>query len=105
MDSEEEPGLNLDNDSLIVHGDNGIPIKDFHGHATTLTHEEQARMRTTFGCGHKNMSLTVWANPGRMEYKCEDCGVGVIEGHVTTFTYRKDLWGTDVNNPFITGQH
>jgi hypothetical protein len=113
---DDEPGLNLDNDSLIVTGDQGIPIKGFSGQRTHLSHEEQARMRQTFGCSHKNMKLEVEVVPttpgtmkmlagGRMIYSCEDCHITVIEGHITTFNYRMMKTPDDFNNPFITGQH
>jgi hypothetical protein len=110
FDDEEEPeaGLNLDNDSLVVTGDQGIPIQDFHGHKATLSHEEQQRMRQTFGCGHKNTKLTVMAmvaGNGYMAYKCADCGTTIIEGHVTNFEYRKEALPDEFNNPFLTGKH
>lgn len=106
-DEEEEGGLCLDNDSLIVHGDDGIPIKGFGGQRTTLTHEEQQRMRQTYGCGHKNTKLVLVKQlaGGYMSYKCDDCGISIIEGHVTIFEFKKEAIPDEFNNPFITGKH
>lgn len=112
FDDEEEEGLCLDNDSLIVKGDEGIPIKGFGGQRTTLTHDEQERMRQTIGgCKHKNTKLDldvpVRITPGNqaiMTYACMDCGITIIQGHVLEFNYHKSV-DPNVNNPFITGKH
>ena len=61
-------------------------------------------MRQTFGCGHKNTQLVLNTAAKIMHYGCEDCGITIIEGPVTTFTYKKDI-PDDFNNPFLTGIH
>ena len=106
-DEEDEGGLCLDNDSFIVTGDEGIPIKGFTGHKTTLSHEEQQRIRPRHpgACSHENMRLDVDPQRKRMAYSCEDCSVTVIEGHMTTFVYQSQRFADEFNNPFITGQH
>lgn len=111
VDDEEgpEPGLNLDNDSLVVTGDQGIPTRGWDGHPTTLTHEEQERIRQhSFGCQHRNTKLTLsgtGSSGGMMSYRCKDCGISIIEGHVTDFEYIVQPLPDEFNNPFLSGKH
>lgn len=92
---DEEQGICLDNDSptlRMMESDEGIPIRGFTGQPEVLDHSAQSVIRVdrNYNCPHAACSLHVvleGSGYGEMTYKCMSCGIVIIQGMVSGFTY------------------
>lgn len=92
-EDEEEGGFCLDNDSpfsRFLQSEEGIPINGFGGQPATLSADEQRRLRTnvTGRCAHQHTQILIQMDQsmsgGDMTYSCQDCGINIIQGPVTS---------------------